>query len=539
MPDVRPWRVGRSYTPRSPLGEIVLHCRPHWSTLLAPLVLLALLAAACGGGDDDASGTASDGNATTGDGAAEIDPDGSFTYAYPLTLSRMDPHKANISQDAVTLYPAYDRLVHLAPDGELIPGLAESWEFSDDVRTVTMHLREGVTFHDGAVFDAEAAKKNLDRAKTIEDSSVTSDVSTIESVDVVDEHTIRLNLNVANASILGVLADRAGIQVSPKALDEGVNLDEEMVGAGPFRMVSHTPGASTTFERFESYWGEPARVKTLEIKVMPDAVSRLNALRSQEVDGTTIGANQVAELEGDESVNLQFNTELLFYFITQNRTRAHQDDLRVRQAMVHALDREGICDTLMRPREGQGAAGRGRRREPRHRPAHPGRSLHLPGAGGCDRGPVARGRHQHDPLGRRADAHQPDGLRGHRRRHPRRVGRPRRPVGDLRPAHRGHRLQQPRWALDAEDGRALRGQHRHRRPRRAPGHPARGVPGSSRVRAGVRPVLPRGPLACDKGYPLRYSDPYILWSARSGSRARGPSPSTAAQARQRFPAGTA
>jgi peptide/nickel transport system substrate-binding protein len=314
----------------------------------ALLAVLALVAAACGSDDDEpAAGPAgTDAGAETTEAAGEPDPDGSFVYAYYVTLSRMDPHRASISQDGTTLFPAYDRLVHLAPDGELIPGLAESWEFSDDGLTLTMHLREGVTFHDGATFDAAAAKKNLDRAKTVEGSSVATDIATIESVSVVDDHTIDIAMSTPNVSIIGSLSDRAGIQVSPKALDDGVNLDEEMVGAAPFRFVSHVPGSTTKFERFEEYWGEKAKVKDLEIRLITDQVARLNAVSNGEIDGTNIGATQISEIEGNEDLVLTLNTELQYTYLVQNRARAGQDDVRVRQAMVHALDRQALCDTL-------------------------------------------------------------------------------------------------------------------------------------------------------------------------------------------------
>ena len=313
--------------------------------LPALLVLFALVAVSCGGDDDTSTSTPGGGGET--EAAGEVDPDGSFVYAYPITVSRLDPHKASISQDGTTLFPVYDRLVHLSPEGDLIPGLAESWEFSEDSLTLTMHLREGVTFHDGATFNAEAAKMNLDRAKTIEGSSVATDIASISSVTVVDEQTIDIALSAPNVSIIGSLADRAGIQVSSQALTSGVNLDEQMVGAGPYRFVSHTPGSTTQFERFDEYWGEPAQVKNFEIRVIADSVARLNAFRQGEVDATTVGANQVGEVEGQEGINLTLKTELQYLYVVQNRSRANQDDVRVRQAMVHALDRQGMCDAIL------------------------------------------------------------------------------------------------------------------------------------------------------------------------------------------------
>ena len=174
----------------------------------------------------------------------EPDLDATFIYGYPITVSRLDPHKASISQDATTLFPVYDRLVHLSPQGRPDPGLAESWEFSDDGLTLTLHVREGVTFHDGATLDAAAVKANLDRAKGVEGSSVATDLAAMASVTVVDPMTVDITLSQPNVAIIGSLADRAGIMVSPKALADGVDLDANMVGAGPFKLVEHAPATA-------------------------------------------------------------------------------------------------------------------------------------------------------------------------------------------------------------------------------------------------------------------------------------------------------
>jgi peptide/nickel transport system substrate-binding protein len=343
----------------------------------------ALIVSACGGDDDDTDdaasgettaatggtsapapgsapgetgGTAGEGEAPDATGFAqpegEPDPEATFIYGYPITVSRLDPHRASISQDATTLFPVYDRLVHLSPDGELIPGLAESWEFSEDGLTLTLRVRPNVTFHDGATLDAEAVKANLDRGKSIEGSSVATDLAAMESVTVVDPMTVEVHLTQPNVAIIGSFADRAGIVVSPKALAEGVDLDANMVGAGPYRMVSHVHGDSTKYERNEDYWDQERvpKVKNLEVRVIADDNARLNAIRTGQISATTISARQVSEVENNEDLRLMFNTELQYTYIVQNRARANQDDVRVRQAMVHALDREAICENLLEGR---------------------------------------------------------------------------------------------------------------------------------------------------------------------------------------------
>lgn len=318
----------------------------------ALLLAIGLALAACGDSTDSDAGAPVAGDGANGGGAApvgEVDLDSSFTFAYSLTVSRLDPHQASISQDGVTLFPAYDRLVHQSPDGELIPGLAESWEFSDDLLTLTLQVRPDVTFHDGTVLDAEAVKLNLERVKSFSGSSAAGDLAAVSSVEVVDERTVRLALSEPNVALVGALSDRAGVMVSPTAIAGGVNLDAEMVGAGPFRMVSHVDGASTVFERYDGYWDEANRAKVarLEIRVLADAQTRLNAIRTDEVDATMLENSQLPDIENDPNLRIQQQTELSYSYIVQNRTRAGQGDLRVRQALLHALDRETICEALL------------------------------------------------------------------------------------------------------------------------------------------------------------------------------------------------
>jgi peptide/nickel transport system substrate-binding protein len=350
------------------------------SSWVALAVAGALVVSACGGGDDDdatndgtdAAGTTAgtapadttggtapagtdgtDGGATATTGfeqpEGEPDPDATFIYGYPITVSRLDPHRASISQDATTLFPVYDRLVHLSPTGELIPGLAESWEFSEDGLTLTLHIRPNVTFHDGATLDAEAVKANLDRGKSIEGSSVATDLAAMESVAVVDPMTVEVTLSQPNVAIIGSFADRAGIVVSPQALADGVDLDAEMVGAGPYKMVSHVHGDTTKYERNDDYWDQEhlPKVKNLEIRVVADDNARLNAVRTGQLSATTVSASQVEEAEGIDGLRLMFNTELAYTYVVQNRARANQDDVRVRQALLYGLDRQSICDTLL------------------------------------------------------------------------------------------------------------------------------------------------------------------------------------------------
>jgi peptide/nickel transport system substrate-binding protein len=350
--------------------------RPRWIKLAAAVVALGLTAAACGGDDDDTdsdapaatdagsdesvTSTPADGSATadTTEGtegtAATDDTDsdepaasgGTLRYAYPIGPSRFDPHKSTVGQDIRIFTLVYDRLVHYDETGALTPGLATSWEFSDDGLQLTLELQEGVTFHDGEPFDAEAVKANIERGQTVEGSAVVADLSSISEVQVVDPATVVLVLSTPNSALPGILSSRAGAMVSPAAF-ENPDLDLKPVGAGPYRVTSYSPDDLIVFEKFEDYWdtsyGGPDRV---EWDIIGDEMTRLNALRAGEADAALItGAQQQdAELAGftvDPRPTLSYQTIYL------NRSHPELAKLEVRQALSHAVDRNAFVESVL------------------------------------------------------------------------------------------------------------------------------------------------------------------------------------------------
>jgi peptide/nickel transport system substrate-binding protein len=328
--------------------------RLRWRWLVACLVALSVVAAACGDSDDDTTTTPDDTTDTTesatsgedeGEGAGEVASGGTLRYAYAISPTRWDPHRSTIGQDIRLLAPVYDRLVHYSPSGEFIPGLATEWTFSEDGLQLELKLRDGVVFHDGEPFNAEAVKANIERGQTVEGSSVVADLSTISEVQVVDPSTVVFVLSAPNSALPGILSSRAGIMVSPAAFGDG--LDIAPVGAGPYRVTDYLPDDHIDFERFEGYWdttyGGP---DTVNWRIIPDETTRLNALRAGEVDAALItGAQQQdAELAGftvDPRPTLSYQTIYL------NRTKAGFDDILVRQALSHAIDREAFVEAVL------------------------------------------------------------------------------------------------------------------------------------------------------------------------------------------------
>lgn len=317
------------------------------SRWIAAVLVASLLLTACGGGDstDDAADAPVDGDdAATEVSDDEIDRDAVLRYGFYIALSRMDPHLANGSQDNPWLYPAYDRLVHNTPEAEATPGLAESWEFSDDGLEFTMELREGVVFHDGEEFNAEAVRANIERAKTIEGSAVASSLAVVESVEVVDDLTVRFHLTHPDASLPLLLSDRAGAMISPAAFDNP-DLDTIPVGAGAFRVVDHQIEDRVVYERFEDYWDvENTHLAGIEIVLLVDNQTRLNALVSGQIDAAELDPDQIDQAER-AGLNVKVGSDVSFGLVQFNSERRPEfADERVIRAINHAIDREAITE---------------------------------------------------------------------------------------------------------------------------------------------------------------------------------------------------
>ncbi len=328
---------------------------------IALLVSAAVLVgAACGGDDDDAGsadppataattapGTeagASAPAASTPDSVA-TDPDGVLRFGHYYEPSRMDPHRAANAGDGLALFITYDRLVHLDAESNPIPGLAESWEYGADGMTLTFHLRQGVTFHDGTAFDAAAVKANIERAKTVEGSVVTADLEPIASVDVVDPATVQLNLTAPNAALLGILSDRAGAMVSPAAFDKP-DLDRAPVGTGMYTVSDYRPGDRIVFTRYDGYWDRAAQgAAEIDYILMGESTTRLNALRSGELDAAVIDPGEVEEAEANGMTVSQRST-VQYQQMYMNRAEPPFDDVNVRRALNYAIDRQGIVDAV-------------------------------------------------------------------------------------------------------------------------------------------------------------------------------------------------
>ncbi|MGK7377928.1 ABC transporter substrate-binding protein [Planococcus sp. 1R117A] len=271
---------------------------------------------------------------------------GEITIGYETDIANFDPIKSTGGINFPLLLPVYDTLIRFTPELEPEPGLAESWKFLDD-KTLELTLRKNVKFHDGTPFDAEAVKFNIDRTNS--EHSTVSELMSIESVDVIDTHTVNLNLSKPDSSIVLGLSHTGGLIVSPTAVKKyGENYSQNPVGTGPFKMAKHVPNGEIIFEANEDYWQEELPyLDKLTVKIIGDETTRINALKSGEIDfAENISPGNVAGFENNESFKVEKLTSLPFKNYYLNPTIEPLNNKAVRQAINHGINREAMVQAI-------------------------------------------------------------------------------------------------------------------------------------------------------------------------------------------------
>lgn len=262
----------------------------------------------------------------------------------PIDFTDPDPANGTLGTDMQFLYSIHDRLVGFDPESLTPqPMLATGWEWSDDHLTLTMTLRQGLKFHDGAEFNAEAVRTSL---QYYIDLDRNQEMDQVTSLEVIDEFTIALSTETPNASLVGLLAERPGMIISPKSIADHAagDIGFEIAGTGPFMIASHEPGAKITFDRFPDYWDQSQPwVDHIEVRVIKNSTSAVSAMISGQIDYmASVDPINIPALEANPRIRVQTEPMLLYGLINLNTGLAPTDDPRVRQAMLMSIDREAM-----------------------------------------------------------------------------------------------------------------------------------------------------------------------------------------------------
>ena len=271
-----------------------------------------------------------------------------ITLAMQLEPPHLDPTSAAAGAiDSVLYSNVFEGLTRFASDGSIIPGLAQSWVISDDGMTYTFKLAEGVTFHDGTTMDAEDVKFSLDRARAEDSANAQKTLfASIGDVEAVDASTVKITLSAPNGSLLFNLAWGDAVIVATESVE---NIKQAPVGTGAFKFANWVQGDNITLEKNADYWGTPAKLDKVTFKFISDPTAAFAAVMAEDVDvfaGYPAPEN-VPQFEADPRFQVIVgNTEGETILSTNNKMPPF-DNVKVREAMAHAIDRQAIIDGAM------------------------------------------------------------------------------------------------------------------------------------------------------------------------------------------------
>ncbi|WP_017599508.1 ABC transporter substrate-binding protein [Nocardiopsis lucentensis] len=343
------------------------------SAALAAAATLALVATACAESEREGSG---------GD---DSEP---FVFASAGDISTLDPFFTSDGETFRYSRQVFETLLkHESGGTEIVGGLAEDWEQSEDGTEWTFHLRDGVTFHDGEEFNAEAVCANFDRWFNMtgpyqdgnnsyywqsifggfaENENEDIGEPRFESCEATEELTAVITISEYSSVFPGGFSLAAFGIMSPAVIEQVENEEitgepgnftlpaytqeaGTVAGTGPFRVTEwNQDQAEVTLERYEDYWGDPAGFETMILRAIPDENARRQALEAGDIHGYDLVAP--ADVEPLEAAGFQVPTRGVFnvlYMAYQQETNEALGDIEVRQALAHAVDRQRIVDTIL------------------------------------------------------------------------------------------------------------------------------------------------------------------------------------------------
>lgn len=247
----------------------------------------------------------------------------------------------------------YETLVNITADG--YEGcLAESWDISEDGKTYTFHIRDGVKFSDGEVCDANAIKANFDAIIENKDRHTWLEMmNLLVGVSAPDDKTFVIELSEPYYPLLTELGvTRPFAMISPKAMKDGSTKDgvNAYIGTGPYVLTNFVTDEYAVFEANENYWGEQPKIKKITVKVIPDNQTRILALEKGEIDmifgKNMIDADAINQYTGNDKFTVSLSDPTSTRQIVLNTTKEVLADKEVRQALQHATNKQAISDGI-------------------------------------------------------------------------------------------------------------------------------------------------------------------------------------------------
>jgi peptide/nickel transport system substrate-binding protein len=278
-------------------------------------------------------------------GPALAGPPDSLVLGMQLEPPNLDPTAGAAGAiDEVVYANLFEGLTRFREDGSIAPGLAESWEVSEDGRSYTFHLRDGVRFHDGTAFDAGDVVFSLDRARGPDSTNAQKALfDGIEAVTALDPGTVRVDLGAPDSGFLWALAWGDAVILAPETADAAATAP---VGTGPFRFDRWVRGDRVELVRNDAYWGAPVALDRAVFRFISDPTAAYAALLAGDIDAfpNVPAPETLMQFKADPHFQVTVGLTEGETILAINNARPPLDDIRVRRAIAHAIDRQALID---------------------------------------------------------------------------------------------------------------------------------------------------------------------------------------------------
>ncbi|WP_416729887.1 glutathione ABC transporter substrate-binding protein [Fictibacillus sp. JL2B1089] len=303
-----------------------------FASLLTVLFVLSLALVGCSS------------NSSSGGSAGKAEQE--LTYATTSKVVGLSPILTNDSVSSTVIEQIYETLFVRDNKGEIVPHLAESYENPDE-NTWVIKLKKDIKFHDGTPFNAESVKYTFDKLKDPKTAAPRASLlAPVSSIEVQDEHTVVLKTEKPYGPMLAALTHSNAAIVSPTA-DQKQDLMKDPVGTGPFTFSEKVNGDDIVLVKNKDYWQKPAKLEKLTFTVVPEvstAISMLQTGKVQLIDG--LAPELMPRLEKIKNVDIQKKEGTPVYYLAFNMEKAPMNDLKFRQAVSQAINREGYLKKL-------------------------------------------------------------------------------------------------------------------------------------------------------------------------------------------------
>ena len=310
-------------------------------------MMLALMISGCGGGGEDKKQTGSP------------SPSDTLVVGMSMDLATLDPAVSMDNASWKISYPCYDRLVKYKTENgkgstEVEPMGAQSWEVTPDGKVWTFKLREDIKFHDGSPLNAQAVKFSFDRVLQMAKGPADY-FTTLDSVEAVDEYTVKFTLKEPFPPFLYTLATSPGSIVNPKVMEHEKDgdmasgwLGEHTMGSGAYELVEWNREQHLKLRAVENYWGGQPQLKTILAKIVKDPSAQRLQLENGDLDiAEGIPVDQLEKLKSNQDIKIIENPSLLVNYIYLNNQKKPLDNVKVRQALNYAIDYDGMIQGVM------------------------------------------------------------------------------------------------------------------------------------------------------------------------------------------------